>query len=130
MEDEKEVFDRKLVLGLCRQLVHDGRVRAGGVGSVGKSVSDKMKFWDDLSGEELEPELVEAARCEEMEEYRKHGVYKKVPLEECWEETGKDPIGTIWVDTNNGCSVSPNHRSRWVAKEFKGKNGSGSMLYR
>ena len=60
-------FDDRIVIGLCRQIVSDGRVRAGGVGSVGKSTGDKVVHWDDLSGEEMDPELVEAARKEEME---------------------------------------------------------------
>ena len=45
-------------------------------------------------------ELVEAARKVEMETLRSHGVYEKVPIEECWKETGKAPAGVKWVDTN------------------------------
>ena len=66
-----------------------------------------MKFWDDLSGEELEAEGVRRARAEEMEEFRKHGVYTKVPLEECWKETGREPVGTRWVDINKGDKGKP-----------------------
>ena len=39
-----------------------------------------QEYWDDMSGKRLEPELVRKARMEEMEEFRKHGVYVKVPL--------------------------------------------------
>ena len=60
-----------------------------------------------------------AARIEEMEEFRKHGVYIKVPIKECMERTGKKPIGVRWVDINKGDHVSPEYRSRLVAKEIK-----------
>ncbi len=35
-----------------------------------------------------------------METFKKHGLYEKVPIEECWKETGKAPVGVKWVDTN------------------------------
>ena len=46
-------------------------------------------------------------------------VYEKVPIEECWKETGKGPIAARWVDINKGDEAHPNYRSRLVAKEFK-----------
>ena len=46
--------------------------------------SDVRKYWDDLSGKELNPKLVKKARMEEMKEVNKHNVYVKVPIEECW----------------------------------------------
>ena len=116
--DEGE-FDEAVVHGLCQQLVRDGRVRSGCLGSVIGSHEDKMKYWDDLSGEELDAEGVDAARKEEMEEYKKHGVYTKVPIKECWDETGKEPIGTRWVDINKGDRVNPEYRSRLVAQDIK-----------
>ena len=51
------------------------------------------KIWDDVSGNELKRELVEAAREEEMREFDKHKVYEKVPITECWEVTGKALLG-------------------------------------
>ena len=53
-----------------------------------------------------------------MAEFRKHGVYMKVPLQRCWEETGKDPIGVRWVDINKGDKDNPEYRSRLVAQEI------------
>ena len=44
--------------------------------------------WDDVSGKELDPKKVMAARREEMEYYKKMGVYDKVPIEECCQRTG------------------------------------------
>ena len=64
-------------------------------------------------------ELVEAARKVEMETFKKHGVYEKVPIEECWKETGKGPVGVKWVDANKGDKEKPEYRCRLVAKEIK-----------
>ena len=44
-------------------------------------------------------------------------VYEERPIEECWERTGKNPIGTRWVDILKGALT----RSRWVAQGFKKK---------
>ena len=41
-------------------------------------------YYDEISGELMIKGLVEAARKVEMETFRKHGVYEKVPIEECW----------------------------------------------
>ena len=59
------------------------------------------------------------AREEELAEFRKHNVYAKVPLEECYRITKKGPIGVRWVDINKGDSTNPEYRSRLVAKEIK-----------
>ena len=40
----------------------------------------------------LDSEQVKLARCEEMEEVKKHEVYVKVPIQQCFQETGKAPI--------------------------------------
>ena len=53
-----------------------------------------------------------------MAEFAKHGVYVKVPIEEGWRETGKEPVGCRWVDINKGDEAKPNYRSRLVANEF------------
>jgi hypothetical protein len=37
--------------------------------------------------------LIEKAREAEMETFKKHWVYEKVPLEERWRVTGKAPAG-------------------------------------
>ena len=71
--------------------------------------------WDDVSGKELGPKKVMAARMEEMDYYKEMGVYEKVPLEECYQKTGKAPLKAWWVDVDEGTR----YRSRWVAKQFK-----------
>ena len=50
------------------------------------------QFWDDMSGEELNPQFVRTARQDEMKEFRDHHVYVKVSLEECFQNTGTKPI--------------------------------------
>ncbi len=86
--------------------------------------SEGREYWDDLSGKKLDAALVEIARKDELDECRKHGVYEKVPIEECWELAGKNPIGVRWVDVNKGDGIHPEIRSRLVAKETKkGKYG-------
>ena len=76
------------------------------------------KYWDDAKGGWLDPVLVRKAREEEMQYVKKHAVYEKVPMSQCWKEMGKNPIKTGWTDTNKGTSECPNIRSRWVAKEY------------
>ena len=39
--------------------------------------------------------------------------------QQCWDNTGKAPIGVRWVDINKGDDINPEYRSRLVAKEFK-----------
>jgi hypothetical protein len=54
-----------------------------------------------------------------MDEYKKHGVYKKVPIKDCWNKTGKKPVGVRWVIVNKGDETSTDYRARLVAKELK-----------
>jgi hypothetical protein len=57
---------------------------------------------DASSGELLKEELVQKARATEMETFKKHEVYTKVPVDECWRVAGKEPLGVKWVDVNKG----------------------------
>ena len=74
---------------------------------------------DDVSGASLDPRLVKKARQEEMKYFKEMGVYVKVPKQECWSQTGKEPIAVRWIDINKGDTENPCYRSRLVAKEFK-----------
>ena len=80
---------------------------------------DEELYYDAISGEVMIKELVEAARKEKMETFKTQGVYEKVPIEMCWEETGADPIRTRWIDVNKGNAEKPDYRSRLVAQEIK-----------
>ena len=74
-----------------------------------------MEGWDDVSGKQLDPEMVKEARKEEMEEFRNHQVYVERPIEACLRETGRKPIDIIWVDINKGDDECPEYRPRLVA---------------
>ena len=45
--------------------------------------------WDDASGAALDPQSVRKAREEEIQYVRKMDLYKKVPIAECYNRTGK-----------------------------------------
>ena len=78
-----------------------------------------FESWDDVSGEPLNTRKVRKARGEEITEFHKHGVYRKVPIRESWEKTGKAPLAIRWIDINKGDAENEEYRSRWVAKEIK-----------
>ena len=52
---------------------------------------------------------------------KKIGLYDEVPLQECWDMTGKAPTSTRWVDINKGTAENPDVRCRLVARDFKPK---------
>ena len=72
---------------------------------------------DDVSGKDLVSELVMRARAEEMDYFRKLGVYEVVPRS-MQKVTGGKIIGTRWVDVNKGDIDNPNCRSRFVGREI------------
>ena len=74
-----------------------------------------MEAFDDVSGQPLDPALTIKARKLEIEYFRDMGVYEKVDVEECWNVTGKVPIGVRWLDINKGDSANPNYRRRLVS---------------
>ena len=124
-----EDWRRRVKVGLLDDLRNNGRIQSNRTIEVtagedkadymgGLNATEQQEFYDNLSGEWLDPDLVREARKTEMEEVEKHQVYEKVPLEECYKETGKSPVGTRWVDTNKGDKVHPEYRSRLVAQEI------------
>ena len=80
------------------------------------------RYFDEVSGKELEAKGVTKARVEEMIEVAKHRVYDKVPIAQCYEDTGAAPIKVRWLDINKGDELSPEYRSRLVAMEIKKDN--------
>ena len=112
---------KEVIRGLHDQMKVDGRLQDTGVGCVFAMEEGETEwvFYDDVTGEALDWEGVIKAREEEIEEFRKHGVYHKVPITKCYEATGKAPIGVRWIDINKGDKGAPEYRSRLVAKEIK-----------
>ncbi len=74
--------------------------------------------YDEITGATLSPELVRQARAEEIKFMLEWGVWKRARVTECWQETGKPPIGSKWVDVNKGDEKKPLIRSRFVVKEI------------
>ena len=118
---------KAIVQGFRKQMIQDGRMMEGGIGIMDKVDEGEQTMWewatdrdiiDDMSGEVLDKELIREARKEEINECRKHRVWKKVPVEKCWELTGKAPIKTKWVYVNKGDKIHPVYRARFVAMEF------------
>ena len=98
-----------ILKGLISQMHMDGRLQAGQVGpgpaedepkqmNILGYENDELAAWDDVTGDSLPIVGVQNARAEEMEEVRKHEVYVKRTVEECWRITGKEPIKTRWLD--------------------------------
>ena len=75
-------------------------------------------FFDERTGEELDPEKSTAARMEELGFMKKIQLYEYKDVAECWHVTGKAPISTKWVGSCKGDMV----RMRLVARDFKPKN--------
>ena len=50
------------------------------------------RYWDDISGKELKPKLVRAAREEELKVVDEMGVWECRPISEGIEVTGKKPV--------------------------------------
>ena len=107
----------------------DALFRASGVGdmfnqhckfinAVVTTNSVNIKVYDTNTGRELSPTLVDKARNEEIKYVHAHKVYDKVPLAMSYQETGKEPIPTGWVNVNKGDDDNPEIRCRIVGKEF------------
>ena len=80
-------------------------------------MEETLRHFDEDTWEELDPELVKVAEQDEMERFRKMGVYH-VPRH----EAERDPMGKFgkvkWVRTNKGTTTSPKVRCRLVAQEL------------
>ena len=77
------------------------------------------KYIDDLTGIELDGNLVRAAIEKELGYFNDKEVWSLVPTAEAKKETGKPPISVRWVHTNKGDDVHPNMRARLVAREMR-----------
>ena len=101
-----------------QKLVSDGKSQDCPSAALHEIDSTGMTAIDDVTGQELDPKMMIAARRDEIAYFRDMGVYEKVDIAEAWTETGKAPIAVRWVDINKGDTANPLYRSRLVAKEF------------
>ena len=74
--------------------------------------------FDDVSGAELGPKMVQKAQRDEIEYVRSMNLYTKVNIPRCLAKTGKKPIAVRWIDMNKGDDENPDYRSRLVGKEL------------
>ena len=106
-------YPAKFCKALCKGMRRQAKVDASGMLSamVMEGPQDEVsevthvpevwnKYWDDISGKELRPELVHAAREEELKVVADMGVWEVRPISECIEITGKKPEKVRWVDVN------------------------------
>ena len=77
------------------------------------------RYLDDISGKDLDAELVREARYEELKVVDEMQVWELRPISECIERIGKKPTKVRWVDVNKGEQAAPNVRSRIVAQDFR-----------
>ncbi len=110
---------KEMLHGLMEQMEDDGRLNTGLIGMMGPTEEGDVGFWDDVSGKQLRTQGVWNAGAEEITEFRKFNVYVKRPISECYEVTGKAPLGIRWIDINKGDDLVEELRSRLVAKEIK-----------
>ena len=57
----------------------------------------------DVEGHWISGDLLAAGRKSEMEWLERQGVFREVPLKECWDETGRRPFDLKWVDKTQDC---------------------------
>lgn len=85
-------------------------------------------FYDNITGEELEPEAVMQARAVEIDWVRSINLYDKVPRAEALSR-GHKPLPVRWVDVDKGDYLKPNIRSRLVGKELKAKTKDALLAH-
>ncbi len=136
---------KAILRGCRRQLIQDGRLVVGivGIQHPETAMSDSQLeracarvlsleveqslllagedevFKDAITGQPLRPELVRAARRQELEYFVAKGVWRKCPRSEAFSRQGKAPISVKWVDVNKGDDDDPQYRSRLVAREIR-----------
>ena len=77
---------------------------------------------DISTGLPLNLEMVKTARELEMQYMEELKVLEDSDRDACVAGTGQPPIPTDWVEINEGDSLRPNHRSRLVCQETRGRS--------
>ena len=76
-----------------------------------------IEAFDDVTGLNLDVDKLRKARREEIDYIESKGIWERVPVQRCWDKTGKAPTSGKWVDVQKGEGV----RSRYVGRDFKRK---------
>ena len=130
IEDEatidKQQLRQLITVGPTDKVTDYGRMgsAAGGVRCSDHTMQEVA--WDDVSGEFLCPKEVLRARLKELQYVREKKVWSKITRKQA-RDMGVKVIGTRWIDINKGDSTVPNHRSRFVAKEYN--DGKDATLF-
>ena len=82
------------------------------------------RYWDEYTGQPLDPDLVRQAREAEIEYMHRLKVYVEATREEC-ERDGCTPIPMRWIDSNKGDDTEVQIRSRAVLQETKRRSNLG-----
>jgi len=83
-----------------------------------ESNASKEEYYDEATGRRLPPDLVRAARREEVNVMLGWKTWERVDRAEVWRRSRRQPLKTRWVDVNKGDEQKPDVRSRLVAKEI------------
>ena len=148
---QAQEYPEELCRAICRGLVKEQRSRIMGICQIGEGVRTKRRenetnrekehmgeeaelekqavsklcqwggAWDDVSGVELDADMVKQARGEEVTWIREKQVYRKISRAEAAERNLK-VIRVRWIDVNKGDKEHPVYRSRLVAMEFRTEN--------
>lgn len=132
---------RAILVGFRKQLTVDGTCKEGFIGLLGASterteaaparcmnyggqileveIGGGPIYRDDLTGQVLDPALVKIARQKELDFFESKEVWTRRPIEESRRRTGKPPISARWVGVNKGDDMTPNIRSRLVARQIR-----------
>ena len=86
-------------------------------------------FKDDLTGQVLKDALVREARAKELAFFHSKKVWVKIPKTVARTQGGHRPISVRWVDVNKGDDLTPNYRSRLVARQLKAADMSGKSYF-
>ena len=122
------IYPRNLCKAVCRgtvlQAQHDSAdimslkcsQDISSIDNVEHDPEDWLKYWDDMSGRQLDKQRTIQARKDEIIRINSMKVWKKVPLTQCWANTGRKPVGTRWVHVDKGDGKMPKPRSRLIAQ--------------
>ena len=115
-----------ILRGLKRQMTKDGMINSLEFGPVNEEPAEdwELEFpdvYDQVSGQLLDPKLVAKARADELGYVHRYHVYTKVPVQQCLDRAGKNPVKVKWIDINKGDHDHPDYRSRLVAMEIRPK---------
>ena len=76
------------------------------------------EYWDEVTGLPLDPQLVASGEKDELDRFRKMGVYSYVPREQAEQDMEGTFVRTKWVRIDKGTPASPKVRCRLVAQEL------------